>query len=732
MKSAPARLIKAALVWDVPLLRVSKHKGATLFVESMSGFLTPEAAAFQEPLDSLGVAALGVCLDYSGDSARAGLEYRRLVEVKNRPTKLLGLCLLVWSSDELAVVDVRRASRLVASEPDPVLRSHLYSKLALAALDGGRWELAGEMLRAGRDASPPGSQLEAALNIEGINYLGWPLSSQSLEPAERDDLVEYPWITSRAGAAARQSVIDAVIARSRSPLSITFSFGRRIVDDVAVAEAQANWAGALWLRRPIQLQLAAQLLSSDAPTPSEAAWAVVYWSIGGGTSVTRIVDLAEPHFDSEAANMACDELLKRYAGRPNGFLWLAEAGLGLWDLVEEERLRCLLLACPVQDSDHPQADQCARLWALGAARLGDHWEGRLQELGSAQLLSVLGQMPLAAIDRLSDQMATTLFNIGTREARNSDTAPPWIGQTWGGLGERLGAPIDPGERAGWGPYTTVDVASGWTAARPFLAGAIPRLVEDVTEMIQEARKGYWGLGTHDPLVTLARALLLSGEVQPWVRNKLVEWSADEAAPSDIRLRAVEALAALAESGMSVDLNGEHIAEIPEGGSASPIRDVSQDELRAAKTRLRAAVEPTTEVAGDIVRLSRHPDAKVRRAAVLAATGFLAQRRGLAVEGAVLGALYDPEPEVVLAALAAVQSRGARMKLVRRACGDRMKQLMTTARRDVRAAVAHALDGAEPISVRNELRELVSSDRSWVVRNALKGFSEPASEATTPT
>ena len=91
--------------------------------------------------------------------------------------------------------------------------------------------------------------------------------------------------------------------------SWTIKFGGATPLEKAVgAEVEATWAGALWLRRPLRLQVGAQLLNGEATHPAQWGHGVVMWTLGGGKRPERIFRLAEPHLDQAAVELVVRNL----------------------------------------------------------------------------------------------------------------------------------------------------------------------------------------------------------------------------------------------------------------------------------------------------------------------------------------------------------------------------------------------------------------------------------------
>jgi hypothetical protein len=93
-----------------------------------------------------------------------------------------------------------------------------------------------------------------------------------------------------------------------------------------------------------------------------------------------------------------------------------------------------------------------------------------------------------------------------------------------------------------------------------------------------------------------------------------------------------------------------------------------------------------------------------------------RKRSAAIETAVFGALYDPQPRIQAIAAEAVTRYGLEPEALQRVAMQRIEATFMTSQRDVRAAIARGLTTSGRYDgMYGRLRKLTRQDRSFVVR-----------------
>jgi hypothetical protein len=471
----PSDLI-AALLWDSPALLASESVGAREFFDAMELRPAPEEAGSDEPLS---VAAHAVWAEVSGATDEALAGYGRLAGSGEPLVRLLGLCLLCWSKLDPEPTRVGEALAMIEELEDPLLKARLTTKLISSAFDW-RWDaLLPTLFARARGWAPPRSAISVQLMREAYNLFGAPLPTDwGHEP---DQLSEYPWVRDLVGGAAEAAIKAAVEDRARSPWSLNMSFGAQPLDKPIAAEMQARWAGALWLRSRLQIQLAAHLLNGGAESPSEYASAVALWVLGGGPQIASVLDLAEPHFDHESADFIVNNLMRSGEVTARFDQRLADVALAAWDLISEPTAVALLDHFPPALIDNQIRRAQTVLWSVLSLRVPEEWERRLERLSDEEALAIVSLMTPPVAERVPLAAAARLHALGISEPIPADALP-----TLAVLADRLGQRAEDGFDDEPPPASVV-VRLAWQEKIPTDREELRRAVGDLTAARAKAR-----------------------------------------------------------------------------------------------------------------------------------------------------------------------------------------------------------------------------------------------------
>lgn len=711
--SASDDAILAALLWDRPALLRSPVAGARAFVEA---FGPPPYRQDLEGDDApLALAAYAVELEVAGRPQDALQQYTRLGQIEGAPA-LLAAFLLAWSSvpaDEGLLDAVVEQTRLLELESDYV-RARLLAKLATYTLDKGRADLFPDLLMEAADVAPERSALRRALRISRANLLGTRLEEEDFgDLPDTDPLVDYPWIDDLALGSARSELRSILKARAASPWSWTIHSGQTPLDQALAAFRQVTWAGALWLRDPVRLQLAAQMLASGG-NAYQTLYALTHWALAGGDDIRQVIDYSEPHFDETTAEVLIAQVEAQTVVPRISTAVLPKVAVELWDLFAPRTIDRLLGQLRPTGGDLVIDPEVRHLWGRAALVAPDVWQRRAGELDADQRAALLETLPSVVLKSLDQGVAETFAAAG--EAK--ETLAPAARAALLVIEHRLGRMV-----------TLTEVpASEHVAAEVYLRDAEVlsktdyeqaelRLREKRAQQAEQARQGQLGFGGRSTagdlsLVAQARGAIDDGSVQ-----MLIGEAADDRLPPEFRLDSLMALSRLA----SVGLAAPDVPVIEEPTQPHPMSffmPMSFDLLRAA----RLAVHATKLNAHDqvsVLTLSRHPDARIRQIVVATAGLFLAEEESASVEAALLAGLYDPDEGVVTGSLSAL-GRARLTDAARDAVVQRLGRLFDGYGRDVRAATVRAARARLSVADDPRLAAIVdrgAADRSWQVRDA---------------
>lgn len=706
----------AALLWDVPRLSRSSA-GASAFRDALG----PPPWRFEiEEGNPLAVAARAFVAEQEGDVEGALASYLQLARSNDYWPALLGLCLAAFSPSPEGADSVGEAFRRIAVLDPSQLQARLFTKIAAFALDRNDQETFVNAFEAAIRTVDAGSHLEQALQLVAFN-----MGFRGIEPTalmaavdQRDPLVDLDWIDFVALRAARAELVDELKTRARSPWSWGIRSGRTPTDEIIAAEAQATWAGALWLRSELRRQVGAQVLRGSARDEATLLYALSMWITGGGDQIHQVIDLAEPQFTEGTADELVRPLIDAVALPGIGDLRLAETAVATWDLLTEDLYGALLERLPVVGGIAPESDAIRRLWAYGSMRVPADVNARLAAVAPSVQAEVVALMPLTGLQNVSKEVAERVLMV----ARDAEP----VGGTLAGastlLGRRFDLPVPSFELSAHELFEFVRRVTD-AMSQQELRDAETSLREALATEVDGARGGVGSFGGPSTPLALVEIAEVARDVDEETIALLLETAADTEVPAHLRLDCTVALARLSRADLLPAAAEEAISQIADTGTPSFFREVPSQLMHAARLLARAR-RLTDEERVEIFVLARDRDPVVRQFAVGAAGLATQTEPAPPLEAAMVAGLYDPAPSVVSESLIGLRRARFSMSGVLASVVERLPRLFDESGRTVRAEVAvtaRALRDHESMPDRSQLPALVARafiDRSWRVRHAI--------------
>lgn len=716
LSSADQEAVRAALVWDVPYLRRSGVPGAPIFLDAFDLRMHEDV----DGADPLSVAGRGVLAEMSGDVDGAKAAYEHLVAWNDDAVGLLGHFLRCWSAtatDPGLIDEGLDRLRLV---DDAVTQARLISKLIAAAFHHGWDECIGDLFTRATALAPDGSMLRAMLSQEAVNLVGEPLPREWAYEVD-DELTAYPWITDLVASSAADAMVEAVEDRARSPWTLTLKIGGgNPLRRAYAAELQARWAGAIWLRRQVQRHLAAQLLTGGASTPEDYVDAVVHWAMSRSTGARRVAQLAEPGFDDSSADLVLERFTRSDRVAQGFNTTLVELAVEMWDLMSKETAVRLLDRFPPSASDHPIHRNVATLWSVLSLRVPGEWLSRFGDLSDDRARALLATTTPAVAERLPAPAAERLSRLADEVPLTTDAIV-----LAGALLDRSGAREEL-DLEGYPAVTVVRLAreTQQHVGRDELDRAVGQLAEEIQRVVSDAQRGNFDGGGYNAFALYAQGLLELGSVPNAYVAPLVDIAMNASLPRDLRYDAASALVAVAAQGEfgSSDLSGV-ARSIPEAGAEPIWGEYSRRLMQTVKAQLGMAAGDVAHWIPQVVVLARDLEPRVRMAAIDACLLGRRQSDDEMLESALLSGLFDPETDVVEAAVNGLADSAPVREAAQYAIADRLETLFQVSERRVRASIAQfvALPLPEgPVSrIAPSLQEAAASDRSYQVREAAR-------------
>jgi hypothetical protein len=723
-----AEEIQAALVWDLPRLRASHTAGAAAFIEVLqlheAGRAT-ESAPSKAAQDPLGLAARALEAELNGDSEQATESYLALTTSASLWPSLLGEFLLCWSNSESSADRYwALAQRLTRLEDG--IHARLLWKLITWAIDRGYKEVIESLVLQLLSVVPAASWIAQVARTEAMNLgfgrvLPRPAPAEERADFENDSsLLDYTWITWPAADSARTALLSGFVTRARRAGSSTIYIGAPREDRVLAAHLQAEWAGALWLVRPLRQQLAAEILTSPSKDSERAAYACVMWVSGGGSDLRAVLDAAEVRFARDAANYVVKQVATAYRPPFFGDQQLSETLLGLWDELSPEFAAELIQATEVSNGEHPNQGLGRRAFLSLGLRAPQAWVERYRSLPDEVRTAVALELAYLDSSLVPDVMATELASPDMK-ALDPGSEPDTLGAI--ALATRLDKSLARSLVAGAAPSVIARVA----AVRPELVDehnalrAARSIVAILNEQVDDAAKGRYGLGPYELFDDYGELLARLPAVDKDLVRPIERLALTPGLPLEMRSGALRVAISLARHDMLSEHTADQLAGVSEYGQ-SLWNVVSPQLIRAQKLLLAVSFskEVDRQSEAGLLVASRDPDPAVRNIPLLAIHYLDSAGGSRLLEGVWFAALYDSDSSVTRNALALLCEIDLEYLPAQDLVRDRLRELYATGTRDIRMAVAQAAkrmpgDGLKGDDLLREAR----NDRSWLVRRLVE-------------
>lgn len=728
-------VIEDIIVWNVPRLLSSGDEHVIKLVRLLQ--LAPSAIhednseVETDPNGPVSLAFVGLRHALFGRQDEARSVLRALVDGSGT-TRLLGLLLTAWlAEDDEALREA--AACLDGADASPNLKARCWMRLAIWAKDLGAVEVARKYFRmAARLAR---GELRAAITGQG-EWFGEPRRIHFRR--FRSDTVLFPWITAAAAYPAERALEESVLARARSIGSRRIVLGSTVGRETQAALLQAEWAGAHWLLPDLRRAHAALLLTSredDATT--RVAEALGLWLRGAGAEPAGVIDAFEGQFDTATAHSLLVDELKEGARLRSEADWYRACG-ALWDQLPERVGRALVEGMPLLPEwasvyPHGAVSDSLSLFAVLAAVYPDAWSRRFRRCAPAVQDVVLRSMDPSVVVRLP--LATRLtaakaaLDPATADARDEG----WSSVGWTTISAAVDASA-PNDDLRERLRSALPASAVPAVALRFPALVDPPRVEErlrelVTLLendVDDAHSGRFSGRAVDPAFDAARCAIALGQVPPALARALVATASDPATSPDQVTSALRAMRELIDRSLLSPARAESVLE--------PRNNVRSHSFWGGAADLRVESVARAELAyrlngaelATIIAAGRDPDRRVRFSGVGAVTRLARARSSPALDSALVGALYDPEPQIQALGASSVIAGAVSDTALQDVCWARLVEMWPASHRTVRVAIASELatGPAERHSTAEQLLQRAATDRSAAVRLAASIPSAP--------
>lgn len=712
------RLIEAALLWDVPAL-LSAGPRASAFVEIMN-LAQPALEGEQRPTDKtdtnpLAVAADGLTAELRGDSIGAISKYRQLQSADADLSRLLGALLEAWMPTSEPEQFDRVA--LLASRARRPIRANALLKLAIWARQRGWVDYSARAFDQAYKHSSP------AVRLSMQSFAHHFERQRKLVFGHRTtQLIEQPWIGEILGRVSEDATTSSVVERVGAQRHRTRRLSGFTDNRTRSAIMQADWAGAYWLLLRAKRLQAALLLDRLEDPASDVPEALALWLEGNGSKVEALVDGVEKWLTSETVSQLLINRLARGTRVVDPEAWLGLCS-SLWDEMPIVLADELIDSLPVLGlGPVGKATESLSLFAVLLIRDESRWLGRFATFDASQRAAVLLKMTPEVASRIPPEYLRGAIEhvldrgfdeIGRTGATEIDT-----------LAKAVQLIADPDLKSRF-----VDFAPTWmwaelTRTAPDLIpnvrlrDSLPVIAEALKTQIEMAEKGSFAVSSRDLTIRAARTMIALDEVDNDVVGLIVTIANSEYSSSEQARMALVALDLAFSSGLInagvISLIEEPRSPARSGGFWEGPEDLRLEQVERASVASSSGRPRLLE----IVAAGRDPDIRVRARALRGVVRLASANKYPALDGAFLGALYDPEPALQTWGVRGLVDDLLTDQTVKQIGWSRLLEQWPESARPVRLAIARGVSRMSPEDMPPEghrLLELARSDRSIVVR-----------------
>ncbi len=546
-----------------------------------------------------------------------------------------------------------RASELTSAIADRDLRARLLLRIATyadacKALDIARTTIA---------LAVADSETETRLGVVARRYavhLG--LKVDGFNPwaptgTPEDPLIALPWV--------QQAVISATAAIQKKRLerhyasmwNAAFHIGRTDFDELMAAGFQAWWCGALHLRNRVQILLSAEILQNSDPTSTTIRWALLAQAVDPETKgLTNVVRAHERDLGPNGSSHLLREARVNPEISDDATLELAA---GVWDVLDDGTFRDIydwVLTAGTERGAFSRANLVTvLLW-----REPGLWLAKFETGGDDIRTALLAPLRPQAIDLLPTKAYAPIQKYLALHTDADRVAASFVAAL------RFASTRTMVSDPGWLlPDQALDLLE-WnrtSVTQEVIEVLIEILVKAAEDRLREAADGNFALATWDTGLLLGRTASYLSDRVPRVVEVLMRTVQSAASPASWQFGALEGLAALRREKLLHDADITQLRSLV----IVPGRKLLGEELSATvlkAAQLRVAVrELSPDDLAWLVVCARDHDRRARVVAVNA-LGFVPPTASTpAADWALVGALFDPDDEVVTHAVASVARRG---------------------------------------------------------------------------
>lgn len=699
-----ARLV---LGGDPLAMRSAQGPGPSLFARCLSLMVPLNDSV--ESRDPVVAAAVALSLELTGDREGALTVYSRLARHRDPYVALLGQFLLVWSGvdgDELDVL-VRRVMRLptTTTEERRFRSINLLRALSMAA-DGGHREAAEAIWQVAK--AEVRGELAHGVALVGQRWFGAPQEWSFKRRSRRELLV--PWVYEAIQSDQASLLEDQFLAGSRSIWSFGWRLERFPGGDAVSGELQAIWAGALWALPDARRAQAIHLWNRHQKT--HASTVAANWLLGSGKEQRRVLDWLEPAFDRDSASQVAASVGDG-ARVPNLSDWYAFL-VALWDELPEEYVLTTartLLGQVVDETVQLPGEEAARFIANAARRLGPRLRPYLTALPASVAPSIAHEIHATWAGELDDAVRSWARGVLEGEApTQNDRGESAL--LLASLGTEFSTLADLGEPLS--PLVVANLLSFIDVPDEAVLESLSAATNSAVDWLDQIGKGTYGMGISHSFV-LARLVdaAAAGPARASGIAALARIVAEPTVPTRERL---EALTYLAE------VRSANIEALPRPQSGDDQQWLetgpSPAALPVAWLGLRPVGVDWGSAGMDLLAASRDSDPVVRSTASRSTAACADLLEPEAINGVLLGALYDDQLDV-LRPLLSPRVTACASASTRRLLWRRLPARVATESRGLRAAVARYVV-VLPVedTDANDLRQILRNDRSWYIRKIM--------------
>ena len=322
------------------------------------------------------------------------------------------------------------------------------------------------------------------------------------------------------------------------------------------------------------------------------------WVLGGGGSLSSVVQMAEANFDHDSADVLLNDHLAR-GRRLSSYHRYLEVARATWDLISDETAASVLTELRPSSSPDPDQELVRSVFAVLATRAPEVWAAQFNKLDPGTQVVLLDSLTTGAASFLSDQLIEALLQLAKGRLLTGNASENLYVLCAFLLRRSLSKSKERDN----------DALVALRAARPEVIARLGRMDLDLigeeaveraaqelgrqvlTENDEARTKGTTAIRSFNSRVRLGLALDSLPSPPQDLTRALIETATDSSLPADYRLDALRGLMVVAQAGVLDPALAKQLSRLQPPAEPSWFSNVSGRLLEVAVRAVTALAAP---------------------------------------------------------------------------------------------------------------------------------------------